>query len=807
MQERMQPGAVVFGNWTIHHKLGEGSFGQVFELRREDFGETYRAALKVISVPQSQAELEAAFEEGMTAAQAEEYFYSVVEDVVREFAIMARLKGTANVVGYEDHQVIRHTQGIGWDILIRMELLTPLLPYAYAHPFARRDVIRLGIDVCKALELCQKYNVIHRDVKPENIFVSENGDFKLGDFGIARTIDRTVSGLSKKGTFHFMPPEVYRGEAYGFSVDLYSLGLVLYRLLNRNRLPFLPAPPEPIAYRQREQALALRMGGKALPVPVHAQGRLGEIILKACAFDPNDRYESPGRMRADLEAILYEEQDAALIYPDGDELTLSENQYLPNASSREVSLPKEENTAPVFGGGQESSFQPNENTDATVHIFSHAAESKTDSGTVSVFRSPSDPPKTPSSKQEKKRAKPALLAGVAAAIVIAAAAGLFVWNSSRVQQENEQTYLTLMNEGTALCSDAPEQAAEKFLAAQSLRPDAPEPYLSYAYTLYLCGEYESCISYIENDLALGKSYDETVQSELAAILGAAYFEQEDYAAAASFFRLSTAGGDITIDEMRDYAVSLGRLGDVDAADKVLEEMRTAGASGELLDYVQAETDLAKGSYSEAEHGFLFVLESTQDRVLQARSLRSLAELYLACAALDVSGSSPIAAPAEAGAAYLAQAMVRYNQSENAILQDLLGRLYYEAGQINENNESFFQAASAFRQAISLGAGTEAVYVRLFFCDYEAARFSEAQQTLTEFETAFPQSYLPHALRGLAHIAEENEKPQDERDYSSVQAEYEAAGEKLRSGDDPAYYQQLETLLEQLKKGGWLSFIL
>ena len=115
MQERMQPGAVVFGNWTIHHKLGEGSFGQVFELRREDFGETYRAALKVISVPQSQAELEAAFEEGMTAAQAEEYFYSVVEDVVREFAIMARLKGTANVVGYEDHQVIRHTQGIGWD--------------------------------------------------------------------------------------------------------------------------------------------------------------------------------------------------------------------------------------------------------------------------------------------------------------------------------------------------------------------------------------------------------------------------------------------------------------------------------------------------------------------------------------------------------------------------------------------------------------------------------------------------------------------------------------------------------------------
>ena len=638
----------IFGSWYITRLIGEGSFGKVFEMEREDFGVTCKAALKAITIPASQSEMRSVMDGGTDAAEAHGYLEGCVRELVEKIALVRKLRGS-NVVSYEDHQVIEHKDGVGWDILIQMELLTPLNSYIQEKKaMSRQEIIKLGIDLCKALELCQKYNIIHRDIKPENIFVSDNGDFKLGDFGIARTIDRTVSGLSKKGTFNFMAPEVYRGEAYGFSVDLYSLGLVLYRLLNRNRLPFLPAPPEPISYRQREQALALRMGGKALPVPVHAQGRLGEIILKACAFDPNDRYESPSRMRADLEAILYEEQDAALIYPDGDELTLSENQYLPNASSREVSLPKEENTAPVFGGGQESSFQPNENTDATVHIFSHAAESKTDSGTVSVFRSPSDPPKTPSSKQEKKRAKPALLAGVAAAIVIAAAAGLFVWNSSRVQQENEQTYLTLMNEGTALCSDAPEQAAEKFLAAQSLRPDAPEPYLSYAYTLYLCGEYESCISYIENDLALGKSYDETVQSELAAILGAAYFEQEDYAAAASFFRLSTAGGDITIDEMRDYAVSLGRLGDVDAADKVLEGMRTAGASGELLDYVQAETDLAKGSYSEAEHGFLFVLDSTQDRVLQTRSLRSLAELYLACAALDVSGSSPIPGSAAVG---------------------------------------------------------------------------------------------------------------------------------------------------------------
>jgi len=190
----------------------------------------------------------------MTAAQAEQYFYSVVEDIVREFAIMAKLKGTANVVSYEDHMVIRHSDGIGWDILIRMELLNPLLPYAYKHPFSRRDIIRLGIDMCRALELCQKYNIIHRDIKPENIFVNDNGDFKLGDFGIARTVEKTMSGLSKKGTYNYMAPEVYRGNEYGFGVDIYSLGIVLYRLLNKNRLPFLPPAPGPITYHNRDCA-------------------------------------------------------------------------------------------------------------------------------------------------------------------------------------------------------------------------------------------------------------------------------------------------------------------------------------------------------------------------------------------------------------------------------------------------------------------------------------------------------------------------------------------------------------------------
>ncbi len=318
----------IFGAWKIIRLIGEGSFGKVFEIEREDFGVTYKAALKAITVPANESEVREVMAEGMDEASVREYFGTFVQDLVKEFALMSKLKGNSNVVSYENHQVIPHKDRIGWDILIQMELLTPLNEYTRTHTVTRQDVIRLGIDLCKALELCQKYNIIHRDVKPENIFISDAGDFKLGDFGIARTVEKTTSGLSKKGTYTYMAPEVYKGEAYGSTVDLYSLGIVLYRLLNGNRTPFLPAAPAPITHADRENALVKRLSGAALPPPGHGEGRLSEIVLKACAYEAKDRYSSPVQMRHELEAILYSREEGKYIYPEGDDVPQDSVHYV-----------------------------------------------------------------------------------------------------------------------------------------------------------------------------------------------------------------------------------------------------------------------------------------------------------------------------------------------------------------------------------------------------------------------------------------------------------------------------------------------
>ena len=309
-------GDTVLGNWTLKRLIGEGSFGKVYEAEREDFGRVYKSAIKIITIPKSQNEIKSE-RVGMSNDDVTAYFHGIVEDIVHEFELMSQLKGTANIVSYEDHVVLRHEDGIGWDIIIRMELLTSLLDYSFERQFTRQDVIKLGIDICRALELCQKYNIIHRDIKPENIFVSDLGDYKLGDFGIARTIEKTTSTLTRIGTNAYMAPEVCREGTGGFGVDIYSLGIVLYRFLNDYRSPFMPIYPAKVKYSDKDVANAKRISGAQMPVPRNADGRLAEIVLKACAYNPKDRYPSPMQMREELESIS--DENEVIIYPLGNE--------------------------------------------------------------------------------------------------------------------------------------------------------------------------------------------------------------------------------------------------------------------------------------------------------------------------------------------------------------------------------------------------------------------------------------------------------------------------------------------------------
>ena len=162
-----------WGCWRITRQIGEGAYGKVFEINREDSGQ-FSSALKIITIPQSESEWQSLMADGMNEQSATSYYRGLVDDIKSEIVLMSGLRGNSNIVSYEDHAEVAHADGRGWDILIRMELLSPFLDYIPNDRSMERDkVIKLGIDICKALEICQRQRIIHRDIKPENIFLAE----------------------------------------------------------------------------------------------------------------------------------------------------------------------------------------------------------------------------------------------------------------------------------------------------------------------------------------------------------------------------------------------------------------------------------------------------------------------------------------------------------------------------------------------------------------------------------------------------------------------------------------------------------
>lgn len=335
---------VKWPGWDVVDKIGAGSFGAVYRIRREMLGEEEFAALKVISIPQSSDELEELQSQGYDAATITTHFQKYLEDIIKEYSLMRKIKGNTNVVYCDDIQYVPKPDGFGWTIYIKMELLNPLMKNLH-QVNSEAQVVKLAKDLCNALELCREQNIIHRDIKPQNVFISDHGSFKLGDFGIAKTVERTSRG-TKIGTYKYMAPEVFHNRPYGHNADIYSLGLLLYWLLNEKRTPFLPAPPQIPTADMEDEAMMRRFRGDPIPAPAHASPELAAVVLRACAADPAVRYQTAGEMLADLSKIVPSTAPFAAVMP----TPVFQNDHTVSAFAAPVSREEDnEGTVSIFG--------------------------------------------------------------------------------------------------------------------------------------------------------------------------------------------------------------------------------------------------------------------------------------------------------------------------------------------------------------------------------------------------------------------------------------------------------------------------
>ena len=281
-----------FGRYRILREIGAGGMGSVYEAEQPHPHRT--VALKVMRT-------------GMHSAGARQRFEF-------ESSVLGRLRhpGIAQIYDAGVQSVGDHD--VPYFVMELVEGAETIRKYVAARKLADRQVIKLLIDACDAVQHGHQRGVIHRDLKPENILVEPNGRIKIIDFGVARALDRdpnepahTLDG-QLVGTLAYMSPEQLAGPSDDVDIrsDVYALGVVLFELLT-GRLPY-PNPEPSLA----EHLAALQAGAMRLDAAApRFRGDLTTIVGKALATDREQRYASAADLAADLGRYLHDEPIAA----------------------------------------------------------------------------------------------------------------------------------------------------------------------------------------------------------------------------------------------------------------------------------------------------------------------------------------------------------------------------------------------------------------------------------------------------------------------------------------------------------------
>ena len=256
--------------------------------------------LKHISIPASDEQVEALLLTGAYASEeeADVYYRKEAEALVREAEVRKRLLDCPYILPFLGVQMEKKP-GVGYDVYAVLPKRSSLDAYLAENAVSHLRGINMGIDLCVALAALREEGYVHGNLKPGNVFFSDTGRFLLGDFGLISTEDMQYAVLPEQYRSSYSAPELssFLG-GLNPTVDIYSLGMILYRIYNGNHAPFEDEKTSPKA------AEARRLEGEALPAPLYADYELAGIICKACAHDPAERFQTPEEMRIELEQYM-----------------------------------------------------------------------------------------------------------------------------------------------------------------------------------------------------------------------------------------------------------------------------------------------------------------------------------------------------------------------------------------------------------------------------------------------------------------------------------------------------------------------
>ena len=447
----------VFGDWYTETQLGSGTDGKAFTIVREDeTGKKQRAVLKTIRVGDYRNEKKSfntIGEQPEKPTKEERQHQKIIRNITENIDIIRQADGGKHFVRYEEWEKRETSDGKGTLILIRLEEMRSLADLLGQFSLTRDETLRLGISVCRSLIRCRDFGYIYPNLKPENILFDRKGVCKLGDFGSFSCLEPAKSSIAFKRTQYYAAPEYITTGKINCTADTYSLGLVLYTLINRGRLPFTEPYPQELTIGSFDRSKENRIAGNAFPPPALFDDELCRIIGKACAYKPEDRYLSPKQMLQDLESALAHQPFGLMefedVYSVSDEAAEAEQEaaYTPMAAAPE--MPQAVPVQPTYTPADAPAYDPEPPVDLREEITipqtaPTASQEQPDAETQEEYVTPAVP--TPKKSQKPKK----LMNGkfLAALILIVCLLALLIYSVSN-HSKGDETAQTVQPEAIA----------------------------------------------------------------------------------------------------------------------------------------------------------------------------------------------------------------------------------------------------------------------------------------------------------------------------------------------------------------------
>lgn len=264
-------------NILIGDAISEHHGIRCYPAMHKDTGDKY--IVKVISLPPSQTQVDALKLAGVVSDDdsIRHYFQERSIETITEIETLQALSRHEGFMPCEGYQLEPSEDGLGFDIYMLSPYRRSLERQFTKRPFTQLDAINLGMDICSALMACRRNGYLFVNLKPNNIYLTPNGEFKISDLGFLNMGNLKYATIPSQYISDYTAPEMKDAFATpNTSIDIYALGAILYSVYNGGALPSVDADVP--------------------PAPQYADEELAAIIVKACSKNPEDRWEDPAQM-------------------------------------------------------------------------------------------------------------------------------------------------------------------------------------------------------------------------------------------------------------------------------------------------------------------------------------------------------------------------------------------------------------------------------------------------------------------------------------------------------------------------------